>query len=389
MKNIYLDNASCTEMDRQVRSEINRFYDIFGNPSSMHFLGRQAKEVMDKLRNRVAKVIGCKVNEIIFTGSGTESDNLAILGVAESYQKYGKHIIVSKIEHKAVLESVKKLKTKGFKITYIDVNSKGIVNLNQLKKSLRNDTILVSVMYANNEIGIIEPISKISKIIFNFKKDRNIPLFHTDACQAVGLVNVSVKELGVDLLTCSGSKIYGPKGIGCLYKNSKTSLEHQILGGGQEGDLRSGTENIPLISGFAKAMEIAEKNRKKENKRLQNLKRYFVKQIKKKIPKIRINSDLKNGLPNNINMSIFGVEGEAMVLMLDKFGIYCSTGSACASLDLVPSHVLLAIGLSPELAHGSIRLSMGRKTIKKDLDYVLKVLPEVIKKLRKISSIKS
>ena len=388
MRKIYLDYAATTYIDPIVLDKMLPFLKgNFGNPSSLYSIGRQAKMGIEYARVSVAKILGASSQEIIFTGSGTESDNLAIFGVAKFYQNKGKHIIVSKIEHKAVLEAAKKLEKEGFEIIYLDVDSKGLVNLLELKKFLRSDTILVSVMYANNEIGTIQPIAKISEIIREFRKENLLPLFHTDACQAAGALTLNVKKLGVDLLTINGSKIYGPKGVGCLYKAKDIKLDPIIVGGGQENNLRAGTENVALIAGFGEALKLAEKLRLRESRRLKKLRDYLIKRILKITPHSRLNGHPEKRLPNNINISIASIEGEALVLTLDKYGISASTGSACTSHDLNPSHVLLATGLAPELAHGSLRLTLGRKTTKMDLDYVLKILPEIIYKLRKISSI--
>jgi len=390
MRKIYLDYAATTYIDPIVLDKMLPFLKgNFGNPSSLYSIGRQAKMGIEYARVSVAKILGASSQEIIFTGSGTESDNLAIFGVAKFYQNKGKHIIVSKIEHKAVLEAAKKLGKEGFEIIYLDVDSKGLVNLLELKKSLRSDTILVSVMYANNEIGTIQPIAKISEIIREFRKENLLPLFHTDACQAAGALTLNVKKLGVDLLTINGSKIYGPKGVGCLYKAKDIKLDPIIVGGGQENNLRAGTENVALIAGFGEALKLAEKLRLRESRRLKKLRDYLIKRILKIIPHSQLNGHPEKRLSNNINISIASIEGEALVLMLDKYGVFASTGSACASHDLNPSHVLLAMGLTPELAHGSLRLTLGRKTTKMDLDYVMKILPEIIYKLRKISSISS
>lgn len=398
MRKIYLDYAATTYIDSIVLNKMLSFLkEGFGNPSSLYLLGRKAKIAINDVRQNISRILNADPEEIIFTGSGTESDNLAIFGVAKAYSGSGKHIIISKIEHKAVLEAAKKLEKEGFEITYLNVDSKGLVNLLELKKSLKPDTILVSIMCANNEIGTIQPISEIAEIISNFKKTKSyklktknltaaLPLFHTDACQAAGALTLNVKKLGVDLLTINGSKIYGPKGVGCLYKAKDIKLEPIIVGGNQENNLRAGTENVASIMGFGEALKLAEKLKNKENKRLINLRDYFIKNILKLIPHSRLNGHPEKRLPNNINISIAGVEGESLVLMLDKYGISASTGSACASNSLDPSHVLLAIGLAPELAHGSLRLTLGRKTTKRDIDYVLKILPGIVCKLRKISS---
>ncbi|TSC96873.1 MAG: cysteine desulfurase [Parcubacteria group bacterium Athens0714_26] len=391
MKKVYLDYAAATYIDPRVLKKMEPYLEgFFGNPSSLHAAGREARMVMENARREVADILGAVKDEIIFTGSGTESDNLAILGVAENYKKKGKHIIVSKIEHKAVLEPAKKLESQGFEVTYLDVDKNGLVKISELKKFLRKDTILVSIMYANNEIGIIQPIGEIAEVIKNFREKFNseFPLFHSDACQAAGALNLKVKNLGVDLMTFNGSKIYGPKGVGCLYVSKNVELKPLIIGGGQENNLRAGTENAAFITGFAEALKLADKLKEKENPRLKNLRDYFIGKVLRIISHSYLNGDPMKRLPNNINISIVGIEGEALLLMLDKYGIFASTGSACVSRSLEPSHVLLAIGVSPELAHGSLRVTLGRKTTRKDLDYTLKILGVVVKKLRAISSIK-
>lgn len=391
MKKVYLDYAAATYIDPRVLEKIKPYFKgFFGNPSSLHTAGREVRMVIENARREVADILGAVKDGIIFTGSGTESDNLAILGVAENYKKKGKHIIVSKIEHKAILEPAKKLESQGFEVTYLDVDKNGLVKISELKKFLRKDTILVSIMYANNEIGVIQPVGEIAQTIKNFREKFNseYPLFHSDACQAAGALNLKVKNLGIDLMTLNGSKIYGPKGIGCLYVSKNVKLKPLIIGGSQENNLRAGTENAALIAGFAEALKLADKLKEKESSRLKNLRDYFIGKVLKIIPHSYLNGDRIRRLPNNINISIAGVEGEALLLMLDKYGIFASTGSACVSRSLDPSHVLLAIGISPELAHGSLRVTLGRKTTKKDLDYTLKILEMVVKKLRAISSIK-
>jgi len=414
MKQIYLDYAATTYIDPRVFQKMKPYLTTaYGNASSLYFLGRQAKTAIEKAREEVAKILGVSSQEIIFTGSGTESDNLAIFGIAKTYQNFGNHIIVSKIEHKAVLESAKKLEKDGFKVTYLNVDSNGIVKLDELKKALNQKTILVSIMYANNEIGTIQPISKIAEIINNFRKQNvkrpptpkiqrpgkaqsvydshfaisDLPAFHTDACQAAGALSLKIKNLGVNLLTLNGSKIYGPKGVGCLYVNKNYRIEPLIVGGSQEMGLRAGTENTALIVGFAEALKLAEKLREKESQRLRDLRDYFIKNVLKNIPQCWLNGHPQKRLPNNINLAFAGLEGESLVLRLDQYGISASTGSACTSTDLRPSHVLMALGLKEELAHGSLRLTLGRKTTKKDLDYVLKILPKIVNDLRKISVI--
>ena len=391
MNRAYLDYAATTYIDPGVLRKMNPYLaDKFGNPSSLHAAGREVRFAIEQSRLEIAGILGTDGKEIIFTGSGTESDNLAIFGVAMAYRERGKHIIISKIEHPAVMEAAKRLGGRGFEITYLNVDSNGLVDLSELKKSLRKDTILVSIIYANNEIGVIQPISGIAEIIKKFKSHNssNLLFFHTDACQAAGALDLNVKKLGVDLMTLNGSKIYGPKGVGCLYVSKNIKLEPMVVGGGQENGLRAGTENAALIVGLSEALKLAEKIKNKESKRLKILRDYFIKNVLKEILRVRLNGHSVRRLPNNINISISGIEGEAMALMLDGHGICVSTGSACSSRKLTPSHVLLAIGMSPELAHGSLRLTLGRKTNKKDLDYVLKVLPAIVEKLRKISAIK-
>ena len=388
MHKIYLDYAATTYVEPSVLRKMAPYFGgTFGNPSSLHTAGREARLAIERARSEVAVLLGADAGEIIFTGSGTESDNLAIIGAAMANKDWGKHIIVSKIEHPAVLEAAGNLEKNGFEITYVNVDSKGMVILSELKKALRKDTILVSILYANNEIGTIQPIRKISKIIKEFKKESAYPLFHTDACQVAGALDLNVKKLGVDLLTLNGSKIYGPKGVGCLYVSSCVKLEPLVVGGGQEKGLRAGTENVSSIVGFAEALKLADKNKHKESARLKKLRDYFFTSIKKSIPGITINGDAHCRLPNNINLSIGGVEGESVLLMLDNLGVYAATGSACSSKSLEPSHVLLAIGVSPERAHGSLRLTLGRKTTKADMEYVLKVLPKIVVKLREISAL--
>jgi len=386
LRKIYLDHASTTPVDQNVLALMLPYLqDRYGNPSSLHYEGRAARSAVEMSRKKIAEIIGAEEDEIIFTSGGTEADNLAILGLARANQDNGKHIIVSGIEHKAILDACKKLEKEGFEITYLDVDKSGLVSLNHLKSSLRADTILVSVMYANNEIGSIQKIKKISEIIKESKICR--PIFHTDACQAAGALPINTQELGVDAITISGSKIYGPKGSGCLYVNKKYGIEPIAAGGGQERGFRSGTENVAGIVGLAKALSISENKRVAEGKRLTGLRDYFLAEILKIIDGVTVNGGKKNRLPNNINISIKGVEGESLLLYLDEKGIFVSTGSACSSADLNPSHVLLKIGTPLAMAHCSIRFTLGRRTKRGDIDYTVKVLREGVEKLRKISSI--
>lgn len=381
---IYLDNASTTPIEPAVLSAMRPYLEAnYGNPSSMHREGRLARQGIEEARGRIAKILGAEDEEVIFTSGGTESDNLAILGLARANKHKGKHIITSVIEHKAVLDSCKQLEKEGFEVTYLEVDKAGQVNLKQLELSLRPDTILVSIMYANNEIGSIQPIKKISEIIKQSKISK--PIFHSDACQAAGALLINIKELGVDALTISASKIYGPKGAGCLYVNKNIKIESIIFGGGQERGVRSGTENTANIVGLAEALVISEKKMIAESKRLQKLRDYFLTKVMKKIEGVTVNGSLKNRLPNNINIAIRGAEGESLVLFLDALGVSCSTGSACSTMDLSPSYVLTGIGTPVELAHCSVRFTLGRQTQKKDLDYTVKALAECVEKIRKMS----
>jgi len=387
-KRIYLDNASTTPVMPGVFAAMLPYLTkIYGNPSSLHEEGRLAKRAIEGARMAISRVIGSVAEEIIFTSGGTESDNLAILGLARANKNKGNHIIVSSIEHKVVLDACLKLIKEGFEVTYLDVNKSGVISLDHLKSSLRADTILVSIMYANNEIGTIQPINEISKLL----KSSTIcqPIFHTDACQAAGALAINVKKLGIDAMTISASKIHGPKGIGCLYLNKNYLVEPIIVGGGQENGLRSGTENVASIVGLAEALNIADSNKENESVRLTQLRNYFITKVLKKIKGVSLNGSLRSRLPNNINISITRVEGESLVLLLDEEGIACSTGSACDSESLKPSHVLTSIGLSDESAHCSIRFTLGEETKKSDLNYVINKLSKSVDFIRKMSAIKS
>jgi len=384
MKNqIYLDNAATTKMDKRVFKAMEPYFcKFYGNPGSMHSLGLEAKKILNESRKKVSEVLNCNPKEIIFTGSGTESINMAIKGVANALKEKGNHIITQKTEHHAVLETCKFLEKQGFKATYLNVDRFGIINLKELEKAIDDSTILVSIMYANNEIGTIQSIKEISKIC----KEKNV-LFHTDACQATGYLEINVKKLGVDLMSINGSKIYGPKGIGALYIREGVKIIPLIHGGGQENKLRSGTENIPLIVGFAKALELCEKEKQKEIKRITKLRDKLIKGILENVSKTFLNGHPEKRLPNNVNVSILDIEGEAILLYLNEQGICASSGSACTSKTLDPSHVILATGLPYEAAHGSIRFSLGRFNKEQDIKKVIDVLPEIVEKLRKISPV--
>lgn len=396
---IYLDHAATTPLDQRVKKAMEPYWNKeFGNPSSLHRKGVAAKRALAESRKSIAGVLHAAPSEIVFTGGGTEAINLAIIGAARTYAEFGRHIITTRIEHHAALRSIDALRREGFDVTTVGVSKDGLIDPKEIARLIRPDTILVSVMYANNEIGTIQPIAEIAKVIRETRRKRTaarsaIPLyFFTDACQAAGALNLNVEKLGVDMLAINGSKIYGPKGVGCLYAKKEIKLEPLIFGGGQERGLRSGTENIPAIVGFAKALELAEKMRVKESARLVKLRDWFIVKLKKEIPDAVLNGSPgqtdRTGhptlrLPNNINTSIPGIEGEAAVIYLDAAGVYCSTGSACSSVSLEPSHVILELGRSPDLAQGSLRFTLGRSTTKKDLERVLKALTNVLRKLRK------
>ena len=469
MKRIYLDHAATTPVDPHVKNAMEPFWNTnFGNAGGLYEEGRRAKEAMQASRETIAKLISAKPDEIIFTSGGTESDNLAVFGVAyganhlfslrlnplenksisrllasraipnpriagsdadsDSKRFAPKpHIITTKFEHHAVLTPCEQLAKEarlndtagqGFDVTFLDVGEDGIIDPENVKRSLRPETVLVSIMYANNEIGTIQPIAEIGKIIKEYRafKSQNLasenrltlplaslgarahtydfhpqgsgfPYFHTDACQAAGYSDLNVNNLGVDLMTVNASKIYGPKGVGFLYKRMGVKIKPQIIGGGQEMRMRSGTENIPLIVGMAKSLELAQSEREAEAARLVSLRDYFISEIIKKIPKVVLNGHAEKRLPNNINVSILDIEGEALVLYMDAKGVSFSTGSACTSESLDPSHVILALGKPYEFAHSSMRFTMGRSTTKEDLDYVLEVLPATVEWLRKVSPV--
>lgn len=385
MKQIYLDHAAATQIDPRVFKKMLLFLTTrFGNPSALYTLGREAVTAIALARKDVAQVLVCSPAEIIFTAGGTESDNLAILGSARANKALGNHIITTKIEHHAVLRACEQLKKEGFTVTYLPVDKDGFVTVDEVLKAVMPQTILVSVMYANNEIGTIEPISEIGNAL---KKRHPKVLFHTDACQAAGALELNVSRLHVDLLTLNASKLYGPKGVGVLYKKRVVKIRPLIFGGEQEFGLRPGTENVAGIVGLAEALKLAQKNRTKENKRLIGLRSYLWQKIQKTVPKIKLNGpELGNKrLPNNLNFTILDIEGEAMLLYLDEKGIEAATGSACTSQSLDPSHVILALGMPYEFAHGSLRLTLGHSTNKKQLDYLIKILPGIVKKLREIS----
>lgn len=384
--NIYLDYASTTPIDPRVTEEIMacmRDEKLQGNPSSLHTMGLLAKAKMEESREAVAGVIGADKSEIIFTGSGTEADNLAILGIARAYKHKGNHIIVSSIEHKAVLESAHALKKEGFEISIAPVDCNGFVIKKELIKLIKKETILISVMYVNNETGAIQPIAEIARAIQKIRQEKETPFFHTDACQAPTVLPVKIPDLQVDLLTLNGAKIYGPKGTGMLYVRRGVKIAPITHGGDQERAWRPGTENVALLAGFATALSTAQKDHKKEWARLAKLQKMLAQNIMK-LEKTAINSPVKNCSPSILNASFSGIEGESLLLELDHYGIYCSTGSACASLDLKPSYVLLAMHKKEELAHMSLRFSFGKYTTAQQIKYVAKILPKAVDRIRKI-----
>ena len=381
-RRIYMDYAATTPVKKEVVETMMPYLtDYFGNASSFHSFGREAKEALDKARSQVASLINANPNEIYFTAGGTESDNWAIEGVAFAHRNKGNHIITSKIEHHGVLHPCEYLeKHHGFEVTYLDVDSEGRVDLEQLKNSIKDTTILITIMFANNEIGTIQPIKEIAEIA----KEHKI-IFHTDAVQAAGNINIDVKELGVDLMSMSSHKIYGPKGIGALYIKRGTKLHTFVHGGAQERKRRAGTENIPAIVGYGKAAEMAKENMDNHIEPGSNLRTKLIDGILERITQTRVNGRLTHRLPGNVNFGFEFIEGEGILLLLDMLGIAASSGSACTSGSLDPSHVLMAIGLPHELAHGSLRLSIGDFTTEEDIDYIIDNLPKVIERLRSMS----
>lgn len=381
-KKIYFDYSASTPIDpRVLKTMIFHFKNNFANSMSPHSLGQQSALAVEESRKKIAKIINGNPEEIIFTSSATESNNLAIKGTAFANKSRGKnHLIISKIEHDCVLKSALWLKNQGWELSFLDVDKFGLVDIDQLKKLIRKETLLVSVIHANNEIGTIQDIETIGKIC----KENGV-YFHTDAAQSFAREEIDVKRMNIDLLTASSHKIYGPKGVAILYVNKNVIIEPILHGGGHERGLRSSTLNTPLIVGFAKASEIMYRLKDKENQKLKKLRDYLLKEIFKKIPKVRLNGHPEKRLVNNLDLSFQGVEGEALVTELDFRGIQVSTGSACSSKNLMPSHVLIALGLSPKEAHGSIRISLGRDTKKSDIDYLINSLVKAVKKLRKVS----
>jgi len=387
MREIYLDNAATTAVDPAVLKAMKPYWsEIYGNAMSFNDAGRKAKKAMEESRKKIARILGAKNQEIIFTSSATESNNLAILGIAKACKNKKIEIITTRADHHSVLEPIKKLEKDGAKIHYLPVNKEGFINLDQLKKSLNLNTALVSIIYASNEIGTIQPIKKTAKIIKEFRKRSGYPYFHTDAAQATSYLDINVNNLGVDLMTLSSSKIHGPKGMAILYVRQGTEIEPLIYGGGQEFGLRSSTPNVSLIAGFAKALEITNNEKGGTNKKLEDLRKNFINKLKRGLPGVKINGPEKeeNLVPSIISITIPKIENEQVLLHLDKYGIRASAGSACASYDIEPSHVLASIGLSKEEARWSIRFSLSKKTTKTELDYVLKIMPKVVNTIERL-----
>ena len=381
MRSVYMDYSATTYVKPEVLEEMLPYFtNKFGNPSSFYGISRETKMAVDKARGQVAKALNADLNEIYFTGGGSEADNWAIKGIASAYKNKGNHIITTKIEHHAVLHTCQYLEKQGFEVTYLDVDEEGFINLEELKSAITDKTILVSIMFANNEIGTIEPVKEIGKIC----RERKV-LFHTDAVQAVGNVKIDVKDMNIDLLSLAGHKIYGPKGIGALYVRKGIRIHNLIHGGGQERNRRAGTENIAGIVGLGKAIELASENLEEHAKKMVVLRDRLIEGLLK-IPYTRLNGPRGDKrLPGNVNVSFEFIEGESILLSLDFEGVCASSGSACTSGSLDPSHVLLAIGLPHEKAHGSLRLTLGDGSTEEDVDYVLEVVPPIIERLRKMS----
>ncbi len=377
----YMDNAATTRMDDRVLEAMQPYFtQEFGNPSSLYTFSDTAKQAVKTAREQVAKAIGASPEEIYFTASGSEADNWAIKGTAFANCKKGKHIITTKIEHHAVLNSMKFMERQGYEVTYLPVDKEGFVSPEDLKNAIRPDTVLVTIMFANNEIGTIEPIKELAAICH----EKGV-YFHTDAVQAVGHVRIDVKEMGIDMLSSSAHKFYGPKGVGFLYIKKGVRLANFVDGGGQERGRRGGTENVPGIVGLGKAIELVYEDFDANVARMTALRDRLIAGIEESIPYIRFNGPRQNRLCNNVNFSFEYIEGESILLWLDIAGVAASSGSACASASLDPSHVLLAIGLPAEVAHGSIRFSLGEYTTQEDVDYTLSVLKDTVSKLRKMS----
>lgn len=384
-RKVYLDNAATTYVSSEVLAEmLPCFNGVYGNPNSLHSFGRDAMAIVDKARDRIAKAINAKTaNEIYFTSGGTEADNWALKGIARAYSNKGKHIITSSIEHHAVLDSCKALEKEGFEVTYLPVDKYGMVDLAELIHAIRKDTILISIMAVNNEVGTIQNIKAIAKTAHE-----NGIIFHTDAVQAIGAVKINVQDMEIDAMSMSAHKIYGPKGCGALYLKSGIRIENLVNGGAQERAKRGGTLNVPAIAGFGKAIEIASRDIIANQQKLKVIREYFIKELKSKIDYIHINGHPHQKINGTVSVTFEMIEGESILMLLDLAGIAVSTASACTSMSLEPSHVLKAMGIPDEIAHGTIRFSFGKDISKNDVDYTIEKLVEVVEKLRGISPLK-
>ncbi|MDP3387396.1 MAG: cysteine desulfurase NifS [Eubacteriales bacterium] len=381
MRQVYLDNAATTMVHKEVVETMNKYYgNLFGNPSSIYDFGQTAKKAISSAREKIASVINANPDEVYFTGGGSESDNWAIKGVMTANRKKGNHIITTKIEHHAVLHTCEYLAKNGYEVTYLNVDSDGLISLKALEESIKDTTVMVSIMFANNEIGTIQPIKEIGDIA-----KRHGVLFHTDAVQAFGHVPIDVKEMNIDLLSASAHKIHGPKGVGMLYVRKGIKIDNLIHGGAQESKKRAGTENVPGICGFAKAAEMALETMNDKMASISVLRDKFLTEIPKKIENVKLNGHPTKRLPGNVNFSFEFIEGESLLLYLDMEGISASSGSACTSGSLDPSHVLMAIGLPHEIAHGSLRLSLSEFNTEEDVDYTIEKLIGVVHRLRQMS----
>ncbi len=385
-RRVYLDNSATTPIDKTVVEAMLPFLtEKFGNASSIHFFGQEARGAVDRARHQVAEIINARPNEIVFTSGGTEANNLAIRGLVEANEKYGKHIITSAIEHSAVKEVCEDLEKRGFEVTYLPVYEDGIVEIEDVKNAIREDTILISVMTANNEIGTIQPVEEIGKFVRELKNGGKKVWFHTDAVQAVGKIKIDVEEIGCDLLSISAHKIYAPKGVGGLYVRRGVRLHKQNIGGHQEREKRGGTESVPLIAAFGKACELAKNNLGERANFIKSLRDNFESAVGEKIDDIILNGNSEHRLPNISNISFRHIEGEGLLINLDMQGVAVSTGSACSSGSLEPSPVIRALGRNDELARGAIRFSFGKENSIEDIEYVLEVLPKAVENLRKLS----
>lgn len=383
MKEVYLDYSATTPVKKEVFEEMSHYFtEHYGNPSSLYKIASDSKQAVNTARRRVADLIGANPSEIYFTSCGTEADNWALFGVADAKEKKGNHIITTNIEHHAIMHTCQYMAKRGYDITYVEVQSDGRVDPEKIKEAITDKTVLISVMFANNEIGTIEPIKEIAEIAH----EHGIT-FHTDAVQALGNVPIDVKALDVDLMSMSAHKIYGPKGMGALYIKKGTKISNYLHGGAQENKRRAGTENLAGIVGFGKAAELAGKNLEEHIKKVSGLRDYFIDRVKNEIEDVAVNGSMEYRHPGNANITFKYIEGEAILLLLNQKGIYVSTGSACSSASLVPSHVLAALGIPVEFIHGTIRFTVGDFTTKEDLDYTVDALKEVVTKLRSISSV--